>query len=121
MEKVFKNLKGFLFAIIIYFILTLVAGVLIKLTPIPEAWSIYYVMIALCIACTFLGIYAGCCTKKRGFLYGALYSIVLILIIIIFNMMAFSTGIETDISILKYFVCVLFGSIGGMIGVNMRL
>jgi len=59
--------------------------------------------------------------KKRGFLYGALYSIIFILIIIIINMLAFSTDIESGIGLIKYLICVLFGSIGGMIGVNMKI
>ena len=121
MEKVIKNVKGFVYSIVLFFVLTLLASLLIKMTPIPEAWSTYYLLIALSITCIFLGIYAGCFMKKRGFLYGALYSIVLILIIIIFNLIVFNTGIQNGIGLLRYLICVLFGSVGGMIGVNMRI
>ncbi|MBR0596662.1 TIGR04086 family membrane protein [Sinanaerobacter chloroacetimidivorans] len=121
MERTIKNIKGFVFALISFFLLTLVASVLVKFTPIPETWSIYYVMFALCLSCMFLGIYSGSFIKKKGFLYGALYSVIFILIISAIYMMAFSSEIKIGLGLLKYILCLLFGSIGGMIGVNMRL
>ena len=120
METVWKNLKGFLYAFILFILLTLLISVIVKLTPAPEGWSIYYMVGVLSMTCLFLGIYSGNRIKKRGFVYGALYSIIFLLILSAFYMLAFSTGIEMGVGMLKYLVPILFGCVGGMIGVNMR-
>lgn len=121
METAVRNLKGFVFAFILFLVLTIVASLLIKLTPIPEAWSIYYLMIALSISCLFLGIYFGSHLKKKGLIYGALYSIIFLLIVLAVYLSAFSMELSGGIGLLKYVICILFGSIGGMIGVNLKI
>ncbi len=120
MEKVLKNLKGFLYALILFVLLTLLLSVMIKLTPAPEGWSLYYMIAALCVTCLFLGIYSGNLIKRKGFLYGALYSIIYLLVLSAFYMLAFSTGMEMGAGLMKYLIPILFGSVGGMIGVNLR-
>lgn len=120
METILKNLKGFLFSIILFVLLTLLISVMVKLTPAPESWSLYYMIGVLCITCLFLGTYAGSHIKRKGFVYGALYSIIFILILSAFYMLAFSTGIDLSFSLIKYLIPILFGSVGGMVGVNLR-
>lgn len=120
METVWKNLKGFLYALILFILLTLLISVLVKFTPAPEGWALYYMIGVLCISCLFLGLYEGNHYKKKGFIYGALFSIIFLLILSAFYMLAFNTGIEMGMGLLKYLIPVLFGSVGGMIGVNLR-
>lgn len=120
MGTVLKNLKGFLYAFILFILLTFLISAAVKFTPVPEGWSLYYMVGVLCITCLFLGIYIGNYTKKKGFIYGALYSIIFLLILSAFYMLAFSTGIDMGFGLIKYLVPVLFGSVGGMIGVNLR-
>lgn len=120
METVVKNLKGFLYAFILFALLTLLMSVVIKLTPAPEGWSLYYMIGVLCISCLFLGTYIGNYVKKKGFVYGALYSIIFLLVLSAFYMLAFSTGIDMGLGLIKYLIPVLFGSVGGMIGVNLN-
>lgn len=120
METVVKNLKGFLYAFILFALLTLLMSVAIKLTPAPEGWSLYYMIGVLCISCLFLGTYIGNHIKKKGFVYGALYSVIFLLVLSAFYMLAFSTGIDMGLGLIKYLIPVLFGSVGGMIGVNLR-
>jgi putative membrane protein (TIGR04086 family) len=74
----------------------------------------------LCASCLFLGVYSGNHIKKKGFVYGALYSVIFLLILSAFYMLAFSKGIEMGAGLIKYLIPILFGSVGGMIGVNMR-
>lgn len=121
MEAVLKSLKGFLYTLVLFVILTLIVGLLIKITPMPEGWSRYYLIGILSIACAFIGFYSGCLMKKRGLLYGALYAAVFILVVLIIYMAVFATGITFNAGLLKYLICALFGSVGGMFGVNMRL
>jgi len=120
MGTVLKNLKGFFYAFILFVLLTLLISVIVKFTPAPEGWSLYYMIGALCIVCLFLGIYIGNFIKKRGFVYGALYSIIFLLILSAFFMLAFSTGVAMGAGLIKYVIPILFGSVGGMIGVNLR-
>jgi len=120
MGTILKNLKGFFFAIILFVLLTLLVSLLVRFTPAPEGWSLYYMIGVLCISCLFLGVYTGNHFKKKGFVYGALYSVIFMLILSAFYMLAFSTGIDVGAGLFKYLIPVLFGSVGGMIGVNMR-
>lgn len=120
MESVMRNLKGFLYAFILFILLTLLISVAVKFTPAPEGWSLYYMIGILCISCLFLGVYSGNHIKKKGFIYGALYSMIYLLILSAFYMLAFSTAIEMGAGLVKYLIPILFGSVGGMIGVNMR-
>jgi hypothetical protein len=121
MVKALKNLKGFLFAFILLILLTFIMSALIKLTPIPETWSLYYMLFCLSISCMFLSMYNSYHVGKRGALNGALFSVIFLLVVFVIYMMFFSTGIEMDLGLLKYLICVIFGSFGGMIGVNLRI
>lgn len=120
MEMIWKNLKGFLFALLLFIIMTLAVSAVVKFTPAPERWAIYYMIGVLCISCLFLGMYFGNHYKKRGFLYGALYSIIFLLVLSAIYMLAFATGLELGLGMTRYIIPMLFGCVGGMIGVNMR-
>lgn len=120
MGTVLKNLKGFIYAFILFILLTLLVSAAVKFTPAPEGWSLYYMIGVLCVACLFLGAYSGNRIKRKGIVFGALYSIIFLLILSAFYMLAFSSGIEMGFGLIKYLIPVLFGSVGGMIGVNMR-
>lgn len=120
MEMVRKNLKGLLYAFILFILLTLLVSAAVMLTPAPEGWSIYYMVGVLSLSCLFLGMYSGNHIKKKGFIYGALYSAIFMLILTAFYMLAFSTGVQMGAGLMRYLVPVLSGSIGGMIGVNMK-
>ncbi|HWQ77388.1 MAG TPA: TIGR04086 family membrane protein [Anaerovoracaceae bacterium] len=120
MEMVRKNLKGLLYAFILFILLTLLVSAAVKLTPAPEGWAIYYMIGALSFSCLFLGMYTGNYIKKKGFVYGALYSAIFLLILMAFYMLAFTTGIEVGTGLVKYVIPILSGSIGGMIGVNLK-
>lgn len=120
METILKKLKGFLYSFILFILLTLLMGVIMKLTIAPEGWSIYYMIAILSICCFFLGIYIGNHVKKRGIIYGTLYSIIFILILSVIYTLFFSAGIAFGAGLLKFLIPVLFGSVGGMIGVNLQ-
>lgn len=120
MGTVLKNLKGLLYAFILFILLTLLISVIVKLTPAPEGWALYYMVVVLSVSCLFLGVYIGNYIKKKGFVYGALYSVIFLLILLAFYMLAFSTEVDMGIGMLKFLIPVLAGSIGGMIGVNLK-
>ncbi|MGI6731291.1 MAG: TIGR04086 family membrane protein [Anaerovoracaceae bacterium] len=120
METALRNLKGFVYAFILFLLLTVISGVLLRLTPMPEAWSVYYLLIAISVSCLFLGIYFGNYKGRKGFLFGALYSILFLFIILAIHTIAFSVDTFNGLSMAKFIISIIFGSVGGMIGVNMR-
>ncbi len=120
MGTVVKNLKGLLYAFILFVLLTLLVSVIVKLTPAPEGWALYYMVGVLSVSCLFLGVYIGNYIKRKGFVYGALYSVIFLLILLAFYMLAFSTELDMGMGMLKFLIPVLTGSVGGMIGVNLK-
>ena len=120
MVKALTNLKGFLYALILLLLLTFAMSAMIKFTPLPESWSVYYMLLCLSISCFFLSLYSLYHIQKRGFLNGALFSVIFLLMVLVIYMLVFSTSIDCNAGLLKYFICIFFGSIGGMIGVNIR-
>ena len=67
MENILKNLKGLLYAFILFVLLTLLMSVIMKLTVAPERWSLYYMVAILAICCFFLGVYIGNILKCKCF------------------------------------------------------
>ncbi|MEG2199231.1 MAG: TIGR04086 family membrane protein [Anaerovorax sp.] len=120
MEKTLKVLKGFGISILIFLLCSVIFGVLLKFTGLPEKWGIYYILISLCFASVFFGFYMGYLLKKRGLLYGFAYSAMLVIAIVyvtgVLCMQPFILGFND----LRYLVCIVFGGIGGMLGVNAK-
>ncbi|WP_027399659.1 TIGR04086 family membrane protein [Anaerovorax odorimutans] len=120
MEKALKNIKGLVYSLIFFVLLTLLFNLIVKFGSLPERWSNIYVLISLCLSCMFIGLYMGYYIKKKGFFYGMGYSVILLLVIVGMLTTVFNTTIELGLFHLRYIICVLFGSIGGTIGVNLR-
>lgn len=120
MEKAVKNIKGLVFSIVLFILLTIIFGSLVKFGPLPEKWSSIYVLLSLALACMFIGLYMGYYIRRKGFFYGLGYSLILLLVIVGATTSIFHTTFEWGVAQLKYLLCLLFGSIGGTIGVNLR-
>lgn len=118
--KGIKSIKAFIYAIIIFTVFIVVTGLLIRFTPLPERWSSYYVLAGLCLACLFLGMYAGNMMNRRGIIFGLLFAAVFTLIVSILGVLITGTFSEEGIFQLRYLICIIFGGIGGAIGVNLR-
>lgn len=114
----FKTIKAFVCAIIIFAVFIVITGLLIRFTPLPERWASFYVLAGLCLSCLFLGIYSGNMMKRRGIIFGALFSVIFILLISILGVLITGTFSEAGIFQLRYLICIIVGGIGGMIGVN---
>ena len=115
-----NTVRALIYALILFAILIGVIGALIRFSPLPERWMLYYVLGSLCIACLFLGLIAGNLMKRRGILFGALYAIIFLLIILLISVFITGTNTENGIFQIRYLLCLLFGGIGGMVGVNLR-
>jgi putative membrane protein (TIGR04086 family) len=112
--------KVIILSLIFLLILFVLIGLLIRFTPLPERWVTMYVLGAVCIACLFIGILAGNVMQRKGILFGALFSIAFLLIVLVVAVLITGTFSQEGIFQIRYLPCIAFGSIGGMIGVNLR-
>lgn len=119
-NRLWYGIRAFLYAFLVFAGLIAVIGVLLRFTGLPETGIAIYVMGALSFSCLVLGLFAGYAMKKKGFLYGALFSIIFLLCILSAALLTVGSGLKPDPSQLRYLICVLCGMIGGMIGVNVR-
>lgn len=115
-----NSVKAFLFTLVIFCALVLLIGVLLRFTPLPERFTSAYMLTALSVACLFLGLSAGNAMKRRGYLYGALFSVIFLLCVISGAMYLAGSPMRLEMTQLKYGVCILCGAAGGMVGVNVR-
>lgn len=115
-----NSIKAFLFALVFFCCLVLMIGVLLRFTPLPERFLSVYMLTALSLSCLFLGLSAGNAMKRRGYLYGALFSVIFLLCIISGAMFIAGSPMGLEMNQLKYVVCILCGTVGGMAGVNVR-
>jgi putative membrane protein (TIGR04086 family) len=118
-RKVIKMIKAFLYTFIIFMVLLVGIGLLIRFTPLPEYWIKYYVLGALCIACLFLGLSAGNLIKRKGIIFGALVAIAFTILILATSTIITGFQSKEGIFQVRYILCYISGSIGGMIGVNL--
>ncbi|HZK02398.1 MAG TPA: TIGR04086 family membrane protein [Anaerovoracaceae bacterium] len=118
--KGYRITKAFVLSFIIFIILIAIVGLLLRFTSLPEKWTYLYVLLSLCIACLLVGLSAGHVIQKKGILVGILFSIIFLLLIIIGA--ALITGMYSEAGLLRirYLPCIIFGAMGGMIGVNMK-
>lgn len=115
-----KLIKALLSGILIYVMTVTVFSLLVWLTPLPERWSQYYSWFGLCLSGLFVGLYGGYHSQKRGFLIGALMTLILILVILFGYGALFQLPVDQQLMRWVYLLPLLCGSLGGMLGVNTR-
>lgn len=102
-------------------ILTLFGALIIRYTPLAESYG-YAIIIGSCsIVCFFAGIFVCSSCDRRGLLNGISVSAVIILLIFLICSILFSDSIKF-VSILSvwYLIPIIFGGLGGVLGVNMK-
>lgn len=115
-----NSVKAFLFTLVFFCVLVLLMGVLLRFTGLSERFTSVCMLGALSLSCLFLGLSAGRVMKRRGYLYGALFSVIFLLCIISGAMFLSGTPLRLEITQLKYGACIVCGAIGGMVGVNIQ-
>lgn len=118
-SKGFRTAKAFILSYVCLFILFAAIGFLIRYTPLPERWMQLYVLAALCVSCFLIGLLTGNVIQKKGILFGALFTIIFVLILNAVTVLLTGSYSEAGILQLRYLPCVFIGSFGGMIGVNL--
>lgn len=114
------GLKAYALGIVSFLVLVVLLGVLVCFTPLPEKGMGYYMLGALSLACLLQGLGAGKAMGKRGLLFGLLFSAVLVLSVLAVSLLISGNTGEFPLLQLRYLICLVFGGIGGMVGVNFR-
>ncbi|QHI73680.1 TIGR04086 family membrane protein [Aminipila terrae] len=120
MNYVYKLLKGYLIAFIIFFILTAVITLFIKFTSTPENLSVYYLITAMCAATLFLGIFSGKLIGRKGLLSAIGLSGIFVFFIIFTINCTYFQDLTLNSFNPQYLFPVAVGGIGGIIGVNAK-
>ncbi len=120
MEKTIKTMKGFGISLVIFVVMVTLFAFLLKSTGLPEKWSFLYVLISMSLATMFLGVFLGNLTGGKGLIYGCLGAILFTVIIFYTFNVFFNHSFQFQLAHLRYLVPIIFGGIGGVIGVNLR-
>lgn len=107
--------------LLIFFLLSLMGGVLLKISPMPESWGYGYMIVVFTIICFITSFYMGMGMEKAGLITGILTSVFMILLIYLLISVCFQAGIEIN-SLLRisYLIPLCVGTLGGIIGVNVN-
>lgn len=116
-----RGMKAFIFSFLLFFVLFTLLAVLLMFTALPEKGMQYYILTICGITCFFIGLQSGIVFKKRGLIFGALFAGVLLLCILLLSFVL--SGMENSIFLLRlrYVPCIVLGSLGGMVGVNLKI
>lgn len=120
MGTTLKLIKGLLISIGIFLILTMLTGILLKFTAMPEQFSNICMMASLAVACTFMGLYGGNLVGRRGLCFGLLLSVLLLIVILAAASLCFQVPISIQTLSPLYLVPLAFGMLGGIAGANIK-
>ena len=115
-----KIIKGYVIATALFFLFTMIAALLMKLTPLPERYGLIYIMVAVSLACLYIGMYGGKLVKRRGLFFGAVFGLALIAILLAVSMVSMQTAFSAEIVTPKYLIPVAISSVGGVVGANLK-
>ncbi|MDO4552237.1 MAG: TIGR04086 family membrane protein [Bacillota bacterium] len=114
-----RILKAFLYSTVLFLLLTGLAGLLLRFTPLPETGSPYLMIAILTVSCLFLGLCVGSAMKKGGLLYGGLCALLFLLAVLLGNAWFLGSLQGLELFQLKYLLCLLGGAAGGVAGVHL--
>lgn len=120
MNYLFRLIKGYLISLILFLLLGIALSTLILTTDLPENANIYYGLGIMCISTMLFGSYVGRYTAKKGLLTGMLSAIFFMCTLLFCIFLAFLKTINLVFLNPIYALPILFGVIGGIIGVNVK-
>ena len=111
---------GTLFSLIVSFILLVCMAFYMSMNDIPAFASLVIVYIVIAIASLIGGIVSAKMYKCRGMMIGALCGIVYFLFVFIVGLLFSSHSAFNTVGLLKFVLSLVFGTFGGIFGVNMK-
>jgi putative membrane protein (TIGR04086 family) len=112
-------LAGLVYAVLWLVVGVLAASLLLLLTDMQESALTMYSFIIHGVAIFLGGMVSGKRAGNKGWYHGGLLGLLYGLIVAIVGFLAFDAGIKVQTPVLVTF-CFLLGSLGGMLGVNLK-
>lgn len=116
-----RSAKAVITGITGFFILSLIGGIMLKITPMPEDWGFGYLIFCISLIAMAEGAYMAAGTEKGGLISGILTALVLIILIFSWASLLFSgTADFASLMQWQYVIPLLAGAVGGIIGINVK-
>ena len=117
----FKSvLLGIVGSLIITLILITLSSAILLYSSVPQKFIPAISKIILLIAVFVGGMMSGIKSNASGWLYGVLSGTMFFLLLLLLNIFL-GIGIEYTVAFfVTFFACILVGSIGGVVGINMK-
>ncbi|HHT46477.1 MAG TPA: TIGR04086 family membrane protein [Firmicutes bacterium] len=110
--------KGLLIALLLSFIFLALNTLLLYFSPLSEAYVPYLIFGGTLLSIFWGSVYVGKRTEEKGWLRGGLTGLFYVLTLMLFCFL-FNVSFEPGINILtKLFLGFVFGSLGGILGIN---
>ena len=116
----FYILKSLALSFIFTLVLVLIVSILLTYTPLKESRIPLLNTIIMIISITVGSIYIAIKIGERGWLNGGLVGILYFLILVLLNYLFIKPFVFDVYSISKFFISLVTGIIGGMIGINIK-
>ena len=120
LEQVKYIFKGLVLAYIVTIILVLIASILLTYTPLKETTIPLLNTIIMIISITFGAVYIAIKIKEKGWLNGGILGILYFFVLILLNYLFIKPFTFDIISISKFFISLITGIIGGILGINIK-
>lgn len=116
-----RSVTAAITGVIVFFILSLIGGMLLKMTPMPESWGFGYIIFIMSLICILEGLYMTAGAEKAGLALGILTGAVIIILIFTVVSLIFSGTLDM-ISMFRwqYLIPLFCGGAGGIMGVNIK-
>ena len=121
MNLIKKSVKGLLFALILFLILSVGGAVLMRFTPFPELWGKGYLIFTLALVCFITSCFTGSFVQKTGIFCGLFTSVIIIVLIFLLTSVLLTGKIDfSQLLQIIYLIPICFGMLGGILGVNLK-
>ena len=121
MKTVIRFICAISAAIAVFFVLSLVCGVIIKITPVPESLGFWILICVLSLVCFAAGLYAASITGNAGLVTGLAIAVTVVFVIYVIVSFVFCHGINiSGILRIPYIIPLLSGAAGGIVGTNIK-
>ncbi len=113
-----RILKILALLIIVFIVLTAILAALITFTPFGERWAYIGLLTIVTLLCMMTGYLSGNLFNGRGLIVGLISSFVTVELVILCVQLVYLGEITDVIPDVIYLISVLFGTVGGVVGVN---
>ncbi|MHB1126425.1 MAG: TIGR04086 family membrane protein [Bacillota bacterium] len=118
--RVHAVVKGTIYALLVSLVFTLLTGLILYFTSLPESSIPSISMIILAVSIFAGGASAGKSAGARGLWQGGLVGLVFFILTILFAFISIPGQLGAGSLLIKGIVCLISGGLGGVLGVSLR-